>query len=67
LEIVDEGWCDHYHDEVLRFGQRLIPDGDVDGRLTQSQFEDMPIAVPFALACRGRISGTYTLENVNFL
>jgi hypothetical protein len=44
-----------------------VPDVDVDGRLTQSQFEEMPIAVPFALAWRGRISGTYTLGIVNFV
>lgn len=25
-----------------------------------SQLLDMPMAVPFALACRGSISGTYT-------
>lgn len=34
-------------------------------QITQSQFEEMPIAVPLALAWRGRISGTYTLEHVN--
>lgn len=26
----------------------------------QSQFEEIPTAVPFALTCNGRISGTYT-------
>jgi hypothetical protein len=67
LEVVDEGWCDHHHDEILRVllvgGFQMVM---WMRRLTQSQFEDMPIAVPFALACRGRISGTYTLGIVNF-
>jgi len=34
---------------------------DKKGNLrTQSQLEEIPTAVPFALARRGRISGTYT-------
>ena len=28
--------------------------------LTHSQFDEIPIAVPFARACNGNISGTYT-------
>lgn len=36
-------------------GTRRIRRMDV---LTQSQLDEIPIAVPFALACRGKISGT---------
>lgn len=28
--------------------------------LTQIQLDEIPTAVPFARACRGKISGTYT-------
>lgn len=61
LETVDNYGGDHDNEEVLT----LISISPLfqqtkwnPGGLTQIQFEEIPTAVPLALACKGKISGT---------